>query len=164
MALNIPIAVRALRPAKFPLPFPKVLFGAPVAQLHSAERHRIDPIDQFANVFLIRAVTKFVLRIGFVAQPRHQCVRMIWNPHAVTSQKPQSGNTVAASRRFRITDTPHLLAALHIAMRARCRHRVTFQEFTLASRSPDTACARTKRNAITHAARAHSRTEHVKKT
>jgi hypothetical protein len=58
MSLDIPIAVRALRLAKFPFPLPRVFFGAAVAQLDSAKRHRVDPIDQLAHVFLIRAETK----------------------------------------------------------------------------------------------------------
>jgi hypothetical protein len=82
MSLNIPLAVRALRLTKFPLPLPRVLFGAAVAQLHSAKRHLVDPIDQFAHVFLIRLEPKFVLRFGF-AQPRHQYVRIIWNANTV---------------------------------------------------------------------------------
>jgi hypothetical protein len=67
MALNIPLAVRALRLAKFPLPLSRMPFRTPVAQRHSAKRHPVDPIDQLANVFLIRVEPRLVLRIGFVA-------------------------------------------------------------------------------------------------
>jgi hypothetical protein len=92
MPLNIPIAVRALRAARFPCHFPGLLFGAAVAQLHSAKRHFVDPIDQLANVFLIRIESKLVLQIAFVAQPRHQCARIIGDAHAVAGQKAQAGN------------------------------------------------------------------------
>jgi hypothetical protein len=67
-----------------------VLFGAAVAQLHTAKRHPIDPIDQLAQVVLIRVEPKVVLRFGFIAQSRDQYARIIWNPHAVSGQKPQT--------------------------------------------------------------------------
>jgi hypothetical protein len=38
--------------------FPCTSQGAPVAQLHSAKRHLVDPINQLANVFLIRVLSK----------------------------------------------------------------------------------------------------------
>jgi hypothetical protein len=60
MSLNIPIALSALCLAKFAFLLPRVLFGAAVAQLHSAKRHSVDPIDQLANVFLIRVKPEFV--------------------------------------------------------------------------------------------------------
>ena len=94
------MTVRALRPAGFPLPFPGMLFGAPVAQLHSAQRHLVDPIDQLADVFLIRTETKFVLRIGFVAQPRHKYGRIIW--------KSRQSNI------FALGAEPFLLAIAHV--------------------------------------------------
>ena len=77
---------------KIGMRLPGVLFCATVAHLHSATRHLVDPIDQLAHVFLIRVETKLVLRFGFVAQTRHQYVRMIWNAHTVAGQKPQTGN------------------------------------------------------------------------
>jgi hypothetical protein len=36
----------------------RVLFRAAVAQLHSAKRHLVNPIDQLANVFLISTEPK----------------------------------------------------------------------------------------------------------
>ena len=88
-----------------------MLFGAAVAQAHSAKRHLVDPIDQLANLFLIRVDPKVVLRFGFVAQSHHQYVRMIWNAH-----------TVAASRRFGMTDTTrHLLSCLQFIAEVRTR-------------------------------------------
>jgi hypothetical protein len=70
MSLNIPLAVRALRLAKFSFPLPRVLFGAVVAQLHSAKRHLVDPTDPLAHVFLIRVETKVVFGI-------RSCTRVI---------------------------------------------------------------------------------------
>jgi len=67
MPLNFPITPRALRLAKFPFPLPRGI-SLHRLQLYSAERHLVDPIDQLAHIFLIRVVTKLVLRIGFVAQ------------------------------------------------------------------------------------------------
>jgi hypothetical protein len=52
MSLDLLTALSALRLASLLLPFPGVLFCAAVAQLHSTERHLVDPIDQLANVFL----------------------------------------------------------------------------------------------------------------
>jgi hypothetical protein len=87
MSLNIPAALRALRLANFPCPLPRVLFGAPVAQPHSAKRHLVDTIDQLAQDFLIRPEPKVVLRFGFIAHSRHQYVWIIWNAHTVAGQK-----------------------------------------------------------------------------
>jgi hypothetical protein len=81
MSLDIPLGLSAFRLAKSPFPLPRVLFE-----------------------------TKFVPRIGFVAQSRHQCVRTIWNAHTVVSQKPQPGNHRRRLRAVHLTSPPTLVA------------------------------------------------------
>ena len=103
MALNIPIAVRPLRLAKFPLPLPRMPFRAPVAQRHSAKRHPVDPIDQLANVFLIRVEPKLTPdRFRRITPPpvrADSLERALRHPPEAANQQSPS----PPPRRFRIT-------------------------------------------------------------
>ena len=69
-------------------------------------------------------------RIGFVAQPRHQYVRIIWNAYTVAGQKPQTGNhsrRLTPIQNHRHSTSPPFLVAVHspCASAWRCTRRTT---------------------------------------